>query len=104
MRAHLPAIEAPSKEAEAPPSGRGLVARTPAARRAARLLGLALCAASLILPIGLTTGVEAKTLRFAFQGEVKAVQPYAISETFSLSVNNALYEGLVRRTPDLTIE
>ena len=47
---------------------------------------------------------EAKTLRFAFQGELKAVDPYALMESFSLSVGTAVYEGLIRRGPDLKIE
>ncbi|MBV9138871.1 MAG: ABC transporter substrate-binding protein, partial [Hyphomicrobiales bacterium] len=47
---------------------------------------------------------NAKTLRFAFQGELKAVDPYAINESFSLSVNAAVYEGLIRRGQDMKIE
>lgn len=43
-------------------------------------------------------------LRFAFQGDLKSVDPYQINESFSLSVNGAVYEGLVRFRPDLTIE
>ncbi|MGA9849657.1 MAG: hypothetical protein WBQ45_18735, partial [Roseiarcus sp.] len=35
----------------------------------------------------LTSRAEAKTLRFAFQGELKSVDPYQINESFSLSVN-----------------
>jgi peptide/nickel transport system substrate-binding protein len=46
----------------------------------------------------------AKTLHFAFQGELKAVDPYAINESFSLSVLSATYEGLVRRGTDMKIE
>ncbi|MGA8714813.1 MAG: ABC transporter substrate-binding protein, partial [Roseiarcus sp.] len=52
----------------------------------------------------LTSRAEAKTLRFAFQGELKSVDPYQINESFSLSVNGAVYEGLVRFRPDLTLE
>jgi len=47
---------------------------------------------------------EAKTLRFAFQGELKAVDPYALMESFSLAMGSAVYEGLIRRGPDLKIE
>ena len=43
-------------------------------------------------------------MRFAFQGELKAVDPYAINESFSLSVNGAVYEGLIRRGQDMKIE
>ena len=37
-------------------------------------------------------------------GELKSVDPYQINESFSLSVNGAVYEGLVRRGPDMKIE
>jgi peptide/nickel transport system substrate-binding protein len=47
---------------------------------------------------------ELKTLRFAFQGELKSVDPYQINESFSLSLNGAVYEGLVRRGPDMKIQ
>src|SRR5271154_5721303 len=47
---------------------------------------------------------QAKTLRFAFQGELKSVDPYQIAEGFSLSVNGSVYEGLIRRGPELKIE
>jgi peptide/nickel transport system substrate-binding protein len=63
-----------------------------------------LCALALTLAPGLTPEISAKTLRFAFQGELKAVDPYAINEGFSLSVLSATYEGLVRRGQDMRIE
>ena len=52
----------------------------------------------------LALGAEAKTLRFAFQGELKSVDPYQINESFSISVNLAVYEGLIRRGPDMKKE
>src|SRR5260370_34310401 len=52
----------------------------------------------------LAPGPAAKTLRFAFQGELRSVDPYQINESFSLSVNLAVYEGLVRRGPDMKLE
>src|SRR5271157_6332369 len=64
----------------------------------------AICAATAISAAALTPGAEAKTLRFAFQGELKSVDPYQINESFSLSVNSAVYEGLVRRGPDMKIQ
>ncbi len=63
----------------------------------------AICAAAAALPLS-ARGAEAKTLRFAFQGELKSVDPYQINESFSLSVNGSVYEGLVRFRPDLTLE
>ena len=64
----------------------------------------ALGLAALLLAPALSTSAEAKTLRFAFQGELKSVDPYQINESFSLSVNSSVYEGLVRRAPDMKIE
>ena len=61
--------------------------------------------AAAILGVGLAAGVaEAKTLRFAFQGELKAVDPYQVNESFSLSVNGNVYEGLVRLTREMRLE
>ena len=59
--------------------------------------------AALLIP-ALARAAEPKVLRFAFQGELKSVDPYQINESFSLSVNGAVYEGLVRRGPDMKIE
>src|ERR1700742_4974977 len=52
----------------------------------------------------LASPAQAKTLRFAFQGELKSVDPYQINEGFSLSLNGSVYEGLIRRGPDLKIQ
>src|SRR3984957_21337955 len=75
-------------------------------RRVAVASRLALAFAGGALPAvtALVPDAEAKTLRFAFQGELKAVDPYAINESFSLSVNSSVYEGLIRRKPDMSIE
>src|SRR5277367_235698 len=59
--------------------------------------------AALLIPT-LAASAEPKVLRFAFQGELKSVDPYQINESFSLSVNGAVYEGLVRRGPDMKLE
>src|SRR5208282_119391 len=64
----------------------------------------AMCVATAISVPPPARGAEAKTLRFAFQGELKSVDPYQINESFSLTVNGAVYEGLIRRGPDLKIE
>jgi peptide/nickel transport system substrate-binding protein len=58
---------------------------------------------ALLIPT-LAVSAEPKVLRFAFQGELKTVDPYQINESFSLSVNGAAYEGLVRRGPNMKIE
>jgi peptide/nickel transport system substrate-binding protein len=64
----------------------------------------ALGAVAILAGSGLAQEADAKTLRFAFQGELKAADPYAINESFSLSVGSAVYEGLIRRKPDMSIE
>jgi peptide/nickel transport system substrate-binding protein len=46
---------------------------------------------------------EATTFRFAFQGELRGLDPYSLNETFTLGVLGNVYEGLTRRDKDLTI-
>ena len=55
-------------------------------------------AAALLIP-ALTQAAEPKIMRFAFQGELKSVDPYQINESFSLSVNGAVYgvQARIRR-------
>ena len=45
-----------------------------------------------------------KTFRFAFQGELKAVDIHALNESFSLGVLSNVYEGLVRRNAEMKLE
>ncbi|SLN38550.1 ABC transporter substrate-binding protein [Oceanibacterium hippocampi] len=47
---------------------------------------------------------QAKELRFAFQGDLKSLDPYNLNETFTLGFLGNIYEGLTRRSPDLSIE
>jgi len=65
---------------------------------------LAAIAVAAFLAPSLAPSAEPKILHFAFQGELKSVDPYQINESFSLTVNGAVYEGLIRRGPDLRIE
>jgi peptide/nickel transport system substrate-binding protein len=46
---------------------------------------------------------SAKTLRFAFQGNYQALDPYTLNETFTLGMHAAAYEGLTKRDKDLNI-
>ena len=46
----------------------------------------------------------AETLRWAFQGQLNALDPYTLNETFTLGQLGNVYEGLTRRGPDLAIE
>ena len=71
---------------------------------ALRLAFMALGGRAILTGPGFVPEASAKTLRFAFQGELKAVDPYAINESFGLSVGTAIYEGLIRRKPDMSIE
>ena len=65
---------------------------------------LAAIAVAAFLAPSLAPAADPKILHFAFQGELKTVDPYQINESFSLSVNSAVYEGLIRRGPDMKIE
>lgn len=47
---------------------------------------------------------NAETLRFAAQGDVASFDPYVIDETFSSGFLGNVYEGLVRRASDLSIQ
>ena len=47
---------------------------------------------------------HAKELRFAFQGDADSMDPYTLNETFTLGFLGNVYEGLIRRGPDLSIE
>lgn len=47
---------------------------------------------------------QAKELRYAFQGSLSSLDPYALNETFTLGYLGNIYEGLIRRSHDLAIE
>jgi len=51
-----------------------------------------------------TTPAFAETLRWGSQREIASLDPYSFGDTFTLSVLNHVYEGLVRYTGDLKIE
>ncbi len=46
----------------------------------------------------------ANVFRFAFQGELKAVDIHTLNESFSLGILANVYEGLVRRNKDMQLE
>src|SRR5947209_10780355 len=46
---------------------------------------------------------NAATLRFAFQGELKSLDPYSLNESFTLGMLGNVYEGLTKRDKDLKI-
>lgn len=60
---------------------------------------------ALALALGLTAGAaDANTLRWAFQGDVLTLDPYAHTESFTSSFLHHLYEPLVRRDANLDFE
>ena len=64
-------------------------------------------AAALMLCAGLGVGVgaaDAATFRWANDGDVNSMDPYARNETFLLSFTANIYEPLVRRNRELKIE
>src|SRR3982750_4157100 len=62
----------------------------------ALLLAAAFAAASL-------TAASAATFRFAFQGDLKSLDPYSLNESFTLGMLGNVYEGLTKRDKDLKI-
>ena len=54
--------------------------------------------------LALATPLQAKELRYAFQGSLSSLDPYALNETFSLGYLGNIYEGLIRRGHDLAIQ
>src|SRR3954463_5817175 len=62
----------------------------------ALLLAAAFAAASL-------TSTSAATFRFAFQGDLKSLDPYSLNETFTHGMLANVYEGLTKRGKDLKI-
>jgi len=76
------------------------------AKTAAQFSGIALSSvvvAVIFLWMGAMAG-QAKTLRFASQGDVTSMDPYVIDETFTSGFLGNVYEGLIRRGSDLSIE
>lgn len=59
---------------------------------------------ALLLGVSLALPAWAETLKFAFQGDAKSMDPYSLNETFSLGFLSNVYEGLIRRGADLKIE
>ncbi|MCL2896921.1 ABC transporter substrate-binding protein [Brenneria tiliae] len=57
-----------------------------------------------VLLCAATFHAGAERLRFASQGDITSMDPYAIDETFTTGFLGNVYEGLIRRAPDLSIE
>ncbi len=54
--------------------------------------------------IAFAAPVQAQELRYAFQGDINSMDPYSLNETFSLGTLGNVYEGLVLRGSDLSIQ
>ncbi|MBP0494290.1 ABC transporter substrate-binding protein [Roseomonas indoligenes] len=61
-------------------------------------------AAALALGMGFGFGAEAATFRWANDGDVNSMDPYARNETFLLTFTHNIYEPLVRRNRELKVE
>src|SRR6185436_8350742 len=62
--------------------------------------------ALLALGLGLalsTSQASAVTFKFAFQGDLKSLDPYTLNETFTHGVLGNVFEGLTKRDKDLKI-
>ena len=62
---------------------------------------------ALVAAAGMTVLAQpaaAQELRWAFQGEIHSMDPYSLNETFSIGTLGNVFEGLVRRAPDLKTE
>src|SRR4051794_27702287 len=64
---------------------------------------IAAAAAAVLMAAAPMDLAEAKTFRFAFQGDYKSLDPYTLNETFTLGMHAAVYEGLTKRGPKLEI-
>jgi peptide/nickel transport system substrate-binding protein len=56
----------------------------------------------LALALGMGTA-DAKTFKYAFQGDLNALDPYTLNETFTLGALGHVMEGLTKRDKDLKI-
>jgi peptide/nickel transport system substrate-binding protein len=50
-----------------------------------------------------TLPADAATFRFAFQGDLKSLDPYSLNETFTHGVLGNVYEGLTKRDKELKV-
>jgi peptide/nickel transport system substrate-binding protein len=67
-----------------------------------RTWGMMTLAAGL-LASGLAAPAQAKTFKYAFQGDLNALDPYTLNESFTLGALGNVMEGLTKRDKDLKI-
>ena len=63
-----------------------------------------LTAIAVAAAVSVAATADAKTLRWAFQGDAQGLDPYGLNETFTLGMLGNVYEGLIRRGPNLDIQ
>ncbi len=61
------------------------------------LMTAAAVAAMAVTTAAATTATEAKTFKWAFQGDVQTMDPHGLFETMTLGFQGNIYEGLVRK-------
>jgi len=66
--------------------------------------GLRILAAAGALGLATMSAAEAKTLKWAYVGDVNSMDPYSLTESFSIAFLNHIYEGLVRYNENLEVE
>ena len=57
-------------------------------------------AAGLALAFGMAPAQAANVFRFAFQGDIKSLDPYSLKESFTIGMHAAVYEALITRDKD----
>src|SRR3954469_18384512 len=61
------------------------------------------CALSLAAAALMAQPASAVTFRYAFQGDIKSLDPYTLKETFTIAAHGAVYEGLTKRDKTMQI-
>ncbi|WP_439140006.1 ABC transporter substrate-binding protein, partial [Planktotalea sp.] len=60
-------------------------------------------AASALAGACATSAMAENSFDYAFQGSLKGLDPYTLRETFTLGILTNVYEGLIKRGPNLEI-
>ena len=60
-------------------------------------------ATSLAFALGMAPAQAANVFRFAFQGDIKSLDPYSLKESFTIGMHAAVYDALITRDKDLNL-
>jgi peptide/nickel transport system substrate-binding protein len=71
--------------------------------RFSRYFQQAAVAAALAVSLGMTPSVDAKTLKWAYQGDMMSLDPMSLNETFTLGFQSWFYETLTAYDKDLKL-